>query len=126
MAADLTANLISSKPNSGSDVNTVMVPRGLPPEEAVQTSGSAQNGGSNSSSSNQKDLNEVVAQVQDHVQNIRRQLNFVVNNDIGKTVIQVTDSETHEVIRQIPSEEFIEIAKALEKTQSLLMKKTEV
>lgn len=51
-----------------------------------------------------------------------RDLLFSIDNDTGKTVVKVVDSVTDKVIRQIPSEELIAIAKALDKFQGLLLK----
>ncbi|MCO6354220.1 hypothetical protein GBO14_05580 [Pseudoalteromonas shioyasakiensis] len=42
-----------------------------------------------------------------------RELNFSFRDDIGRTVVEVTDKETDEVIRQIPSEEFIRLAEKI-------------
>lgn len=43
-----------------------------------------------------------------------RSLSFVVNQDTGRTIVSVFDRETDELIRQIPSEEIVRIAKALQ------------
>jgi len=49
-------------------------------------------------------------------------LQFSVDSDSGETVIRVVDSGTREVIRQIPSEEVLQIARELEKMQGLLLR----
>jgi len=48
-------------------------------------------------------------------------LNFSVDHDLGKVVVKVMDSATKEVIKQIPSEEMLAIARALDKLQGLLV-----
>lgn len=48
-------------------------------------------------------------------------LNFSVDNDTGKTIVKVMDSETKEVLKQIPSEEMVAIAKAVDKLKGLLV-----
>lgn len=53
------------------------------------------------------DLNKVAVSLQ-------RDLNFKVDEDTGKSIITVTDSLTQKVIRQIPSEEIVELAKNLQ------------
>ncbi len=60
-----------------------------------------------------KEVTESVSQVRDYVQSFRRDLEFSVDEDSGRTVIRVLDSETHETIRQIPAEEVLEIARVL-------------
>ncbi len=47
-------------------------------------------------------------------------LNFTVDKDTGRTVIKITDRQTHELIRQIPSEEALRISKSLDKMKGLL------
>lgn len=62
---------------------------------------------------NEQQLREVVEQLNDHVQAINRDLHFSVDDDSGKTIIKVTNSETEELIRQIPSEEVLRISRNL-------------
>ena len=49
-------------------------------------------------------------------------LDFSVDEQSGKTVVRVTDSETGEMIRQIPSKELLELAQSLDKLQGMLLK----
>lgn len=53
---------------------------------------------------------------------VANNLEFAVDKETGKTVVSVTDAETGEMIRQIPSKELIEIAKSLDKLQGLLLR----
>jgi flagellar protein FlaG len=120
MSSDILASLNPTKhTNTGNDINTVMEPRGIQAEATAKT-GSDNQG--NSSSSQERNLHDVIHDVENYVQNMRKHLSFSVEEDTGKTVIKVMDAQTDELIRQIPSEEFLEIAKAIEKTKSLLMK----
>ncbi len=48
-------------------------------------------------------------------------LAFSVDGSSGRTVVKITDRETGETIRQIPSEELLEIAKSLDKLQGMLV-----
>ncbi len=48
-------------------------------------------------------------------------LNFSIDKDTGKTVIKVTDGQTGDLIRQIPSEEILALAKSIDKMQGLLL-----
>lgn len=48
----------------------------------------------------------------------------MVDRDTGIQVIKVVDTKTDEVIRQIPSEEIIELAKTLDKLHGLLIHQT--
>ena len=48
-------------------------------------------------------------------------LQFSIDKDLGKVVVKVMDTETKEVIKQIPSEAVLELAKALGKVEGLLV-----
>lgn len=67
-------------------------------------------------------VEEAVNQVNEYVQNLSRDLQFTVDQDSGRTIIKVLDSETHEVIRQIPPEELLQIANQLTEGGGLLLK----
>ena len=66
------------------------------------------------------ELSQAVKQINDFVQDIQRDLEFSVDDDTGRTVIRVYDSKTDELIRQIPNEEVLELAKNLKETNGLL------
>lgn len=51
-------------------------------------------------------------------------LEFSVDLDSDRSVVKVVDRDTQEVIRQMPSREAIEIAKALDKLHSIMLKAT--
>lgn len=70
------------------------------------------------------ELVEAVAKVQKVVESQASNLLFTVDDASGRTVVRVVDSLTKETIRQIPSEEVLSIAKALDKLQGLLIKQT--
>ena len=65
-------------------------------------------------------LQEAVANMQDFTQNIQRSLSFSINENTGRTVVEVTDKTTGEVIRQLPTEEALRLAESLEEMRSLL------
>mgnify|MGYP006186636305 CR=1 FL=1 len=62
-------------------------------------------------------------QIEQTVDEIRRQiapvdqnLLFTIDKDTGKTIVRLIDSSTKEILRQIPSEELVAIARALGKS----------
>ena len=65
-------------------------------------------------------VTSAVSKISDFVQNLQRDLQFSVDQDSGRTVIKVVDSETEQVIRQIPSEEMLRIAERLDSPESLM------
>ncbi len=59
---------------------------------------------------------EAANTISSFVQNVSRELRFDVDEDTGRTVITVKDSTTDQVIRQIPGEEVLALAKVLEES----------
>ena len=49
-------------------------------------------------------------------------IEFSINQDNGEAIVRVVDTETGQLIRQIPSQEIIEISRALERLQGLLLR----
>jgi len=58
-------------------------------------------------------VNRVVHQLETQSQSLRRDLQFSVDDSTGRVIVTVTDSETNEVIRQIPSEELLALSRHL-------------
>lgn len=58
-------------------------------------------------------LQHEVAKVNTYVQTVQRDLQFSVDEDLDRTVIRVVDSDSGEVIRQIPDDIFLELARRL-------------
>jgi flagellar protein FlaG len=70
----------------------------------------------------EKLVEAVVTRISDFVQNFQRDLQFTVDKDSGRTVIKVIDSETEKLIRQIPAEETLRIARNLDSPESLIFR----
>ncbi|MCP4993683.1 MAG: flagellar protein FlaG [Gammaproteobacteria bacterium] len=68
----------------------------------------------------QKEIEEVVDDLNDFAQSVQRQLEFSVDQDSGKTIIRVVDAETGETIRDIPPEEILNMQKQLRETSERL------
>lgn len=66
-----------------------------------------------------EDLEEAVRDMNQHVQQVKRELSFSVDKDSGRTVITVLDKETQEVIRQIPGEEALYFARRFQEGADL-------
>lgn len=63
-----------------------------------------------------EDLNELkksVNQLNDYVQNTQRDLEFSIDKDSGVTVVKVIDTKSEKVIRQMPTEEALKLARSL-------------
>lgn len=63
------------------------------------------------------ELGNAVEDINQFVNSQGRTLNFSVDEESGKPVVKVVDFQTKEVIRQIPSEEVLTMAKAIKRLQ---------
>ncbi|GJM04252.1 MAG: hypothetical protein DHS20C09_02430 [marine bacterium B5-7] len=68
-----------------------------------------------------QELEQAAEELNKHVQNLKRDLHFSINDDTGETVIRVVDSESQKTIRTIPSEEFISMTQQLNQTVGMLL-----
>ncbi|MBY6192931.1 flagellar protein FlaG [Marinobacter hydrocarbonoclasticus] len=69
----------------------------------------------------QESLDQAVSQLNDFVQNVQRDLQFEVDNDMGQTIVRVVDQQTQEVIRQIPDEVALRLAEKLQQDEPLTL-----
>ncbi|WP_313303793.1 flagellar protein FlaG [Stutzerimonas balearica] len=67
-------------------------------------------------------LDTAVASMQSFAQSVSRDLDFSVDEASGRVVVQVIDSESSTLIRQIPSEEVLKLAEHLDDFSSLLLR----
>lgn len=67
-------------------------------------------------------LDAATKKVQSFVEAKTSELQFAVDDASGVQVVRVFDKGTKELIRQIPSQEVVEMAAALEQIQGLLLK----
>ncbi|MEI8647837.1 flagellar protein FlaG [Paraglaciecola sp. Hal342] len=51
------------------------------------------------------------------LQTRNKQLNFSVDDDSGKQVVKVTDSDSGDIIRQIPTEEVLSLSRRIKELQ---------
>ena len=63
-------------------------------------------------------LERAVSDLASAIQSVQRNLNFSIDEDSGRTVIKVIDSQSDEVIRQIPSEEVLALSQRLKEISS--------
>jgi flagellar protein FlaG len=62
----------------------------------------------------------VAQQIEAYLRSNNRSLEFRVDADTGRTIVSVRDSETGELIRQIPGDEVLRIAQAMKELTSLV------
>ena len=54
--------------------------------------------------------------------NLNQNVEFTIDEDSQRTVVKVIDQETKQVLRQMPSQEALDIANALDRLQGLLIR----
>ena len=67
-----------------------------------------------------EDIKAAVQEIREFVDNVTTNLQFSVDDRTGKIVVSVVDAETKQVVRQIPSEDVMKIARTLDRMQGLL------
>ncbi len=65
-------------------------------------------------------LHAAVSQLQSAVESTQNAISFNIDRQTGATIVRVTDSNTGQLIRQIPSEETLAIAQNISRELSLM------
>ena len=81
---------------------------------AVQESAAKRRAEEAEATKQQEPLDDMVSDLNQLVRELHRELRFSVDDDSGDTVIKVIDSETDEVLRQIPSKDLMVLRRRLE------------
>jgi|GWRWMinimDraft_3_1066011.scaffolds.fasta_scaffold36371_1 flagellar protein FlaG len=114
-AASLTSPAVQPSPDRVSAENTskVAAPSVQVAASAVQAVSPAEE---------RQKVKQAVEQVNKAVPSFSHNLQFSVDEDTNKNIVRVVDTESGELIRQIPAQEIIEIAKALDKLQGMIIR----
>ena len=87
-----------------------------PPAAPAATPGAAQ--------PDAKALDTAIGNINQSMATKGQDLVFSIDPDSERTVVKIVDQKTNEVLRQIPSQEALDIAKALDSAQGLLIRQT--
>jgi flagellar protein FlaG len=68
------------------------------------------------------DVQRAIAAIRETLRPVSNSLEFSVDHGSGKTIVRVVDLENGQLIRQIPTEEIVEIARVLEQLEGLLFR----
>jgi len=66
-------------------------------------------------------ISKTAQQLESFVQSMGRDLSFSIDSTTGYHIVRVTNPETGEVVRQLPSEELLKIAESMQQTGSGLV-----
>jgi len=72
----------------------------------------------------QEKLKTAIKSVREYIQPFNNSLEFSVSDETQQLVVKIVDTATKEVIRQMPSEEMIALAKALDSLKGLFVKQS--
>jgi flagellar protein FlaG len=126
-------NVVSSPPYPGSAPATTSPSSGEPvsvtaaasttaePVKAVATPELVKLPGQSEPEKKQQIAN-AVNDINHFFQMAQRSLGFTLDESTGKMLMQITDSETHEVIRQIPGDDVLKLASHLDNLTGVLFK----
>jgi flagellar protein FlaG len=68
-----------------------------------------------------EELTNAVAKLNDYIQTVQRDLQFTLDEGSGQSVITVVDRKSAEVIRQIPTELTLDLARKLNNQEPLFL-----
>lgn len=125
-SAQAPARASTSPQNEGSNASAQFAPSSTDRSVTVQlASGVSETSKAerlqNRSEEQREQLDQAVSKLNDFVQTVQRDLQFEVDNDLGKTIVRVVDQETQEVIRQIPDEVALRLAENLQQDEPLTL-----
>lgn len=69
------------------------------------------------------DINEAMDRIHEAAKLFDRKISLEVEEDLNMVIVKVIDSETNEVIRQIPPEELVELSRNAKDLKGLLINK---
>lgn len=69
-----------------------------------------------------RDVKAAISKIEKFIAPATRDITFSVDSDTGINLIKIIDRSSNQVIRQIPTEEVLNIARALDNLQGLLVR----
>ena len=97
----------SAKAATSNSQSGKVQPENTPPEPSAK-----QTSAENASKAADR-VEQAVAKLNDYVQSLQRDLRFSVDDELGRAVVTVIDRQSQEVIRQIPNETALRLARNL-------------
>jgi flagellar protein FlaG len=70
----------------------------------------------------EKDVQQSIEAINRFLKPVSGDIEFSQDEDTGRTLVKIVDTQTKTVLRQIPTEEAVAIAKQLDKLQGLLVR----
>lgn len=76
------------------------------------------------SASGRAEVSDAVKKLNEAMPPSAQSLQFEIDKDTNEIVVKIIDQSTKEVVRQMPTEEALEMAKSIDKMQGLLIRQT--
>ncbi len=92
----------------------------LPQAANVEASAASSAKTEKASEASREQVEKAVESISDFVQSVRRNINFSVEATSGRFLVMLIDSESGDLVRQIPSEEALALAENLNSAGSVL------
>ena len=99
---------------SKDQVNSAQLAVSIKPQDKVEAS-------SQSVEISDEKVNQAVSQLKDYAEKYQREIRFSVDQESGRTVVRLLDNN-NKVLRQIPSEDLLNLAKSIEQNKGLFFK----
>lgn len=100
---DRGVQLVDDKPTKPTDAIELKLAKSSSETDLTKSNQSATN----------EEVQSAVKEIETAVQRAKRELQFSVDDSSGRTVVTIVDSNTDEVIRKIPTEEVLAIARRM-------------
>lgn len=124
-ATQLDDRTVAADPSSASGATTATT---AATSAATATSAAAQADPSAKAAPSRKDVDAAVKKLNDSMSSSSQSLQFSVDHDSKEIVVKLIDQNTGDVLRQIPTPEALQMAKAIDETldkkQGLLIHQT--
>lgn len=124
-ATQLDDRMVAADPSSASGATTATT---AATSAATATSAAAQADPSAKAAPSRKDVDAAVKKLNDSMSSSSQSLQFSVDHDSKEIVVKLIDQNTGDVLRQIPTPEALQMAKAIDETldkkQGLLIHQT--
>jgi len=107
---DIHVNQLQSQPVAVTPLTTDKIKQ---PVEALVKTPSEASQTAEAKAVKDEEVTKAVSKLNDYVQNVQRNLQFSVDQESGVMVVKVIEANTDKVIRQIPNEETVRLARQL-------------
>ena len=119
-AIQVPQNTYQPPPAAGKEAPTQDLPK--PAGIAAKQAAVAAEEAAKAREASERDIRAAIEKIEKFIEPATRDITFSIDRDTGINLIRIVDRTSNEVIRQIPGDEVLSIARALDNLQGLLVK----